>query len=586
MTPPTRRTATPQTLPPGGAAGVKKRGRGNPAALYAAARAAKLDQQTPKWPELRVSIAEHGSTISSSGITHPLTGDDPQTAAVTFAADQARRNGQPIRLTATMPAGDVHRMIITPDRAVVLLDHASPPGAPPTPPAPTAPPPGGGGRAARTGKKPTRRAVSSGGRLHRFPPRLRPVIRWGVPALVVLLVALITVAVFKGPRHPTPGVAAVPEHPMPPAGVLYTVTAPPGWSQHASWTVPIADQSTPATDPATGVTAALTPDDRTTTGTAQATAADIGGSQPNYLSVLNPDGSTRYAVPLTDRPVFGPVISTVDGATVVLLQTAPDTLTYWAAAAGPATTVDLPAGVSGPLNTAGRSVLIPLGDQHVGYLHHGAVQIMETLPRTTPMFAVDGAVVSVQPDTGAWWTQRVDAAPTSITPTPPAGATGIDQILAITPTVAIISWTTRPTAGGATAPTLITAYQERTGTPIAQTSSPTTPNPGGVVYSDDRHGLTAVDGLVLTAPTGRPARLTLIDGFQPDAAYDAVYGQQQGTPTVITPTGAARTLPAGTLTPVGADQDHLMVTSQNQLYTLPRNFGRSADALSTLSTTR
>ena len=574
-TPGTRLPAavTTTTAPPA----KKGKGRSNPSDAYASARAAKLDQQTPKWPELRVSISGSASTISASGITHDLAGDDPQTAAVAFAAEQARTNGKPIRMTATMATGDVHRMIITPERSVILLDHARPAGAPTS----DVKPPTSG----RKARKSTAGRPKSSGFLSRFPPRLQPIIKWGAPTLIVILVALIAAAILKGPKHPDAAAGiAQQDHPAPAPGTLYTVTAPPGWSQRATWTVALADQSIPYTDPDTGVTAALTPDDRTTGQTAHDTAPDIAAHKPNYLSVLSPDGSTRFTQPLTTTPAYGPVITTVDGTKVALLQESPTTVTYWPITGGTATTVNLPDGAAGQLNTTGPSVMVPLSDQRVAYLHHGAFQTLEALPLTTPMFAVDGAVISVQPETGAWWSQRIDASPTSIKPTKPAGVSGIDQILAITPQHAIISWKTPPPTGSYNAPDLVAAYDVATGKLLAQATSQTTLTPAQAVYYSAQRGLTAANGMVLSTPAGQPAKLTLIDGFQVTAAYDAVYGQDQGQPAVINAAGIAHQLPASALTPVGITADHLMVASQNQLYALPADPSRSVAVLPALTT--
>jgi len=556
----------------------KSKGRGSPADAYASARAAKLDQQTPKWPELRVSINDSHSSISASGITHDLTSDDPQSEAVTFAADQARTNGKPIRMTATMATGDVHRMIVTPERSVVLLDHARPAGATPdAAPATT-------GRKSKAKKSSSGRPKSSG-ILSRFPPRLQPIIKWGAPAFVVLLVILVGAAILKGPKQPsTTTTIAQQEHPVPAPGALYTVTAPPGWSQTATWTVALADQTTPYTDVDTGVTAALTPDDRTTAQTAHDTEPNIAAHKANYLSVLSPDGSTRFTEPLTTTPVYGPVITTIDGAKVVLLQESSTTLTYWPITGGPATNVTLPDGVSGQLNTTGPSVMVLLSEQRVAYLHHGAFQTLEALPLTTPMFANDGSVISAQPETGAWWSQQIDASPTSIKPAPPAGTAGIDQILAITPQDAIISWKGTPPAGSYNAPDVVAAYDVATGKLIAHATSANTLSPATAVYYSTQHNLTAANGFVLSTPAGQPATLTLINGLQVSAVYDQVYGQDQNQPAVINAAGLAHQLPASALTPVGASSDHLMVASQDQLYTLPADPTRSAAALPAITT--
>jgi len=560
-----------------GSSSRRSKGRGSPADAYASARAAKLDQQTPKWPELRVSISDGHSSISASGITHDLTSDDPQTEAVTFAADQARTNGKPIRMTATMATGDVHRMIVTPDRSVVLLDHARPAGATPdAAPATT-------GRKSKAKKSSSGRTKSSG-ILSRFPPRLQPIIKWGAPAFVVLLVLLVGAAILKGPKQPSTN-GSTGQVTVPAPGTLYTVTAPPGWSQTATWTVALADQSTPSTDVDTGVTAALTPDDRTTTQTAHDTAPNVAAHKANYLSVLSPDGSTRFTEPLTTTPLYGPVITTIDGAKVVLLQESSTTITYWPIAGGPATNVTLPDGVSGQLNTTGPSVMVPLSEQRVAYLHHGTFQTFEALPLTTPMFANDGSVISVQPETGAWWSQRIDAYPTFTKPAPPAGTSGIDQVLAITPQHAIISWKAAPPAGSYSAPDVVAAYDVATGKVIAQATSVNTLNPATAVYYSTQHNLTAANGFVLSTPAGQPANLTLINGLQVSAVYDQVYGQDQNRPAVINAAGLAHQLPASALTPVGASSDHLMVASQNQLYALPVDPTRSAAALPAITTT-
>ena len=300
--------------------------------------------------------------------------------------------------------------------------------------------------------------------------------------------------------------------------------------------------------------------------------------------MLNPDGSTRYTAPLATRPVYGPVITTVDGAKVVLLQTNSQTVSYWPLDGGDPTTVELPDQVAGQINTAGPSVMVPLSDQRVAYLYHHAWQTLEALPLTTPKFSTDGAVVSVQPETGAWWTQRIDAAPTSTRPARPAGAIALGQILAITPQHAILSWKTNPAAGSYTAPDIVAAYDFATGKLIAQARSVNMLSPGRAVYTSAQHRLTAIDGMILSVPAGKPAALTLINGLQVKAAYDAVYGQEQGGPALVTATGEAVRLPVSALTPVGATADRLMVVSQDQLYALPPDPNHTADKLPAITT--
>ena len=238
--------------------------------------------------------------------------------------------------------------------------------------------------------------------MDRFP---RPV-RWAGLALAVLTVAALVVIVVHGKSTAAAGTEPAPA-PVPPAGALTTELPPAGLVTQAGWVLPIAPGTVPVTDPASGVTAVITAQDRST---AQ-TAAQRVDPRDRWLSVLEPDGRTRYAVPLDDPPRFGPVITTVDGTLVVLVGTA-DQVRYWPLTGGPGTDVDLPTGAHPTATTVGGSVLFTLPGDRVGYLHDGAVHVVPLLPRTDPGIAVDGAVVLTQPDTGAWWTVRGDAAPT------------------------------------------------------------------------------------------------------------------------------------------------------------------------------
>lgn len=416
--------------------------------------------------------------------------------------------------------------------------------------------------------------------LSRFPTGHQTVIKWGTPALEVLLIALVLAAIVGAPRTTT---AVAHQHPLPPPGAVHNGTVPPGWSQAATWTVALADQSTSYTDPDTGVTAALTPDDRTTIQTAHNTQPDIARHKANYLSVIDTDGSTRFTEPLTTTPLYGPVITSVDGAKVVLLQESSSTVTYWPLTGGDATNVNLPEGVAGQLNTTGLSVMVPLSDQRVAYLHQGVFQTVEELPLTTPMFALDGSVISVQPETGAWWLQRIDASPISIRPTKPVGAEQINQILAITPQHAIISWKTSNRRGTYSVSNVIGAYDVTTGQLIAQATTENTLTVSHAVYYSAQRGLTAANGVVLSTQRGKPAKLTLIGGLQVTAAYDVVYGQDQGQPAIVDAEGTAWELPPGTLVPSGIARDHLLVASENQLYALPSYPSRSAAALPTIT---
>ena len=298
----------------------------------------------------------------------------------------------------------------------------------------------------------------------RFP---RPV-RWAGLALAVLTVAALVVIVVHGKSTAAADPGPVPA-PVPPARCVDHRAAAAGLvTAAAGWVLPIAPGTVPVTDPASGVTAVITAQDRST---AQSAAQRVD-PRDRWLSVLEADGRTRYAVPLDDPPRFGPVITTVDGTLVVLVGTA-DQVRYWPLTGGPGTDVDLPTGAHPTATTVGGSVLFTLPGDRVGYLHDAAVRVVPLLPRTDPGIAVDGAVVLTQPDTGAWWTVRGDAAPTSTRPAPPPGAAAVHAVLGVTATRVILAWT--PAAADPKTPTVIVAGYDRATGDLLATTTPRPP---------------------------------------------------------------------------------------------------------------
>ena len=85
-----------------------------------AARVAELDASTPRWPEIALALTDPAS-ITVSGVTTALTGDDPQRQAVVLAARHAANHGGAVRMRVTTPGG-VQRVIVTADHRVVPLD--------------------------------------------------------------------------------------------------------------------------------------------------------------------------------------------------------------------------------------------------------------------------------------------------------------------------------------------------------------------------------------------------------------------------------------------------------------------------------
>lgn len=524
----------------------------------------KLDATTPKWPELRVQDDPDGPHIYISGIGHPLAVEDPQSDAINRAGHIAAQQGSPIRLTARDPDGTVTRMIVTSDRSVHLLDTARPPGTELDPPhTEAAPRP----RKATTSKSP-KKSKTSTGPLAQLSPTARRIVKWAALTFVLLVAASAVALIVRGVNGPDEEpAAAVISHPAPPAGQLYTQTAPPTWNPQATWVLPIADNSLPAVDPSTGTIAVLTPNDRTTNETEAATADRVEAREPGWLSILEPDGTTRWTYPLDRKPRYGPVIVNIDNVPSVVIGTTAGTLTTWPLTGGQPTTIDLPDGVTGQLNTTSTTLMATLTQERLAVLRAGRFEVFPALPRTEPVYAIDNAVISIQPETGTWWTQQAGKEPIPTTPNQPVGADQLDSIIAITPAHVILAWNTVTQDGTPNDSDTITAYDRVTGAVIA-TITPGTPVPtsNGTGSTNTAGTITATNGITLINGTLRDIpqlRISTVQG-------DQIHGTLQSDPVVIT-NGRIDNTTRATLIPAAISDDHALVISQNQLYSLPHD---------------
>lgn len=360
----------------------------------------ELDKSTPKWPEALINLGPPAK-ITVGGLTTPLTSGDVRAEAVDLVAKQAAAHGHPIRAKATSNDGSTQRMIVTEHGQVVLTGKPRPTTAPPKTAKPNPTP-----------AAPIKRAAA---RFGAVPGWFRWVILGAVAALLLAVLVLVL------HRKPVPVEETTPAPPpIPPAGEVYTETPPPGWSTHAAWVVPIAAPA-PVTDPVTGFTAAITPTDQSAPGLGPFNDGDL------YLSVLAPDGHTAWAAPLDRKPVFGPKLATIDGVETVVIVEA-RTATCWPLTGGTATVVDLPAGARADTKNPGTSVLFIVGQNRAGYLSAGVMKLVDVLPLTKAVAAVDGGVMQWQEDKHTWWRVTADAQPRRVTATPAIAAAVLPPI--------------------------------------------------------------------------------------------------------------------------------------------------------------
>lgn len=567
---------------------------------------ARLNRSTPPWPEIRIAVTGAQTTVTINGVLTPVADEQ---AAVDAVAAQATALGRPVRARIT-DTGGISRVIVEADGTTTVLSTTNTPPVQtpigPPPPAGTAPraaaapatplPPDpepqenqlvdGDGPADvdninqaavgdpddsndQTGvddqddeePSPVAAAAAAGQRSKRRRGRRKSKakkkngptpakkkgkgwrgvpapVRWGAPALAVLTVASLGVLIFHGKGQHTDDTAAPAVAAVPPAGQLYTETGPPGWTQQAAWTVQLAKDAPAPITTADGTTIAVTADDR---------SANPQTGDTRYLSVLETDGRTRWAAPLSTAPRVGPILSRVDGVDVALIAGTRD-VTYWPLTGGDPTVVSLPSGAT--LTPTG---VIKLRDDQLGYLHAGAIAVVDQLPRTEPAIAVDGAVIVTQADDGAWWTLRADAAPTVAKPAPPTGVTGLRDFLAVGPDHVITAWTTADQRTCAVA-----AYATNDAATQATTTLPCASLPrAGATYASTG-AVAGVGTLIL-----RDGTITAAPGVTITAVVDQVYGTKSGDDVLVSADGNTTPLPAGTLIPTGLSDGHLLVVDSD-----------------------
>lgn len=259
--------------------------------------------------------------------------------------------------------------------------------------------------------------------------------------------------------------------------------------------------------------------------------------------------------PLDTAPRVGPVVLDVDGAQAIAVAGTRD-LTYWPLTGGPETAVPLPAAAK--VTATG---MITLPNNQLGYLHAGALQVVNGLPRTTPGVALDGAVVVTQDDNGTWWTLANDTAPKGTQPRKPTGATGFGDALAVGADQVLLAWTTADPRTG-----IVAAYDRATGTLTATTTAPVTALPRNHTTYQAAGQLAGAGPVIQTGRT-----ITVVPGLTVTRVVDQIYGTLHGDDVTVNTTGTTTPLPPGTLQPVNQTGDRaLVVGATNKLYALKR----------------
>ena len=517
------------------------------------AQIARLDAATPRWPVARVSLAA-APMIELGGISTAIDGADPYAAAHEQVVGEARRRGHDLRMEVRNSDASVDRFIVRTDGTLIALDHARPRQSSP-PPAPRA-----AGAAPAASLAPRAAAAD----------RRRRILTWAAAVMGVLVVASIVVLIVNPQDSGSAPAQPSPAAPVPPAARLYTQAPPPGWSTDAAWALPVAKNTPVAVDADTGTIAALTPDDRSSTERAADTAGDVQARKPRYLSVLEADGSTRFALELDSTPSAGPAITTIDDEPVVAVVTG-TRISYWPLD-GPADAqvdVEVPAASAAAIDLDAHGVLIEATDTTLATIQNGAVRQFDALPLSTPITMTPGGALSVEDTSASWWLTGPGADPVEVDPSPPTGATAWSSTICADAEHVIVLWASdAPSEAAYKKPGILTAYATDTGELIAQSPVDSlAENKTAACAASPQSGLMAGNGFVLR-DAGAQSGLTLVPGLHTDTVQDAVYGTISGDPVHIGIDGTITAQPDSALVPVAAGEDHLYVVSQSQLYAL------------------
>lgn len=376
----------------------------------------KLDKITPEFPVLRADLTTQPPTLANRGDMHDLDPARPHETAMDAAINTARDLGRNVRITVTHPPARKTKHIVTPDGDIIDLDAA-----------PTA----------ATPKATTRtRATSSGPSRLPLPNLPKPVLI-GMAALLALVLiggVLFTVMSITSGKDKQ---AEVPQGPGPaaPAGELYAVPPPPGFSPHAAWQLPVGEDTVIDVNDA-GAVAAITPNDRSIN--ADDTANE--DLEPRYLTFLNADGQAEWSSPLPEesKPDTGPAFSRIDG-TDVIAGVWNNTLAYWPLNGAEPTMLELPR--ASKVHFTGTSPLITDGKDQAATVAGGKIANISVPHLTTPMSAHEGGITSAEA-TGTWWNTAANSTPTPVSPEIPKGASSVANVVRIIDDRVVILWNT------------------------------------------------------------------------------------------------------------------------------------------------
>jgi hypothetical protein len=460
----------------------------------------------PSWPKVTIRLYDdHNAEVKIAGRSHPVNHQDPRQAAIQLVSERAAQLGRPVKATAVESDGASWPLIIYPDGQVEAVEVQT------------------------KSQKP-----------------IWPIILAAVVALVLIAATVLYLVVLKpnggGVAKPTES-PKLPELPVPSVGPdqFAARSVPPGWSVNASWTVDIDPDTQPAVSPDGSEVAVITPDKK--------------------LAVFDSSGKVLWQDKVP-RDAGSPVYTTIDSKPVLAVA-ASETLYYWAGDGAEATEVALPN--SADVQFFGTSPLIVnSGDADASVVSGGELKTVPNQPRLSTILLAEGDKALMARYAGPLFWSQPGKDLITLQLKPPAGARGINHIVAASPGRAIVLWNT-----GVTDQLIPTVNSTATGNVVATCPTSSASATSGWQWVPDTAGKVAAWGECLINFTTR--KTSLRPGFQPKSITGlTIYGNLETNLIATTPGGKVYTLPTDTARPWGVAGTHAIVVHDSVLYALDK----------------
>lgn len=468
-----------------------------------------MAEKIPSWPKVTIRLYDdHNAEVKIAGRSHPVNHHDPRAAAIQLVSEQAAQLGRAVKATAVEADGASWPLVIHPDGQVEAIE--------------TDP---------RKGKKP-----------------IWPIVLAMAVAVVLIAGTTLYITVFSKLGDSKPQVTESPKLPELPGpkvdpALFAPRTQPTGYSTHASWTVDLAEDSTPAIKPDGTEVAILTTDEK--------------------VAVFDGNGKVLWQDKVP-KDAENPVYTTIDGKQVLAIAT-PSTLYYWAGGGAEAKTILLPD--SAKVQFFGKSPLVLLGDESAGamVISGGELKAVPDQPRSSTILLAEGDRTLMAQYLGPlYWTQPGKPLLT-VNLQPPGGAGALIQVVTATPDYVQALWT------NAQDPELVipAVHSTASGKMVASCKSVRTGDTDGWDWVPDPNRKFAAWGeclinLTLTKNNTRP-----LPGFHPlSVSGSMLYGTVSSKLTAVSPNWNTYPMKEGTTRPWGVVGKRALIVYDSVLYAL------------------